>query len=187
MLMYQEEMCTTMLAELKSENPRAFAFFFDLHYGPLCYFAERLVRDQLVAEDIVEETFMKLWDKRYDFENQHGIKAFLYITTRNACINVIKQMQRDTLSQAEMLYLAEKKEGFVLNEMIRTEVLNVVDQELNKLPVQCRTVLKMSYVKGLKNHEIADKLDISIHTVRNQKARGLQILRTKFEGNHLLG
>jgi RNA polymerase sigma-70 factor (family 1) len=184
--MYQEESCTTMLSELKTENPKAFEFFFDRHYNPLCYFAERLVRDQQVAEDIVEETFMKLWNKRTDFENEHGIKAFLYITTKNACINVIKQSQRDNASQAEMLYLAEKKEGFVLNEMIRAEVLRVVDQELNKLPVQCRTILKMSYVKGLKNNEIANKLDISIHTVRNQKARGLQLLRTRFVGNHLL-
>lgn len=185
--MHQEAICSTMLTELKGENPKAFAFFFDLHYSPLCYFAERLVKDQQVAEDIVEETFMKLWDKRADFESEHGIKAFLYITTRNACINIIKQSQRDTVSQAEMLYLAEKKEGFILNEMIRAEVLRVISQELDRLPMQCRTILKMSYVKGLKNHEIADKLEISVHTVRNQKARGLQLLRTKFEGRHLLG
>lgn len=185
--MYQEASCSTMLIELKGQNPKAFAFFFDRHYNPLCYFAERLVRDQQVAEDIVEESFMKLWDKRSDFESEHGIKAFLYITTRNACINMIKQSQRDTLSQAEMLYLAEKKEGFVLNEMIRAEVLRVIGQELNRLPVQCRTILKMSYEKGLKNHEIANKLAISIHTVRNQKARGLQLLRTKFDENQLLG
>lgn len=184
--MYQEDNCTTMLTELKKESQKAFAFFFDRHYNALCYFAERLVRDHLVAEDIVEETFMKLWDKRTSFDNAHGIKAFLYITTRNACINVIKQSQRDNLSQAEMLYLAEKKEGFVLNEIIRAEVLTVIAEELNKLPIQCRTILKMSYVKGLRNHEIADKLDISIHTVRNQKARGIQLLRTKFDGNHML-
>jgi RNA polymerase sigma-70 factor (family 1) len=184
-MMYQEDQCS-MLVELKNESPKAFAFFFDKHYNALCYFAERLVRDQLVAEDVVEETFMKLWDKRTDFDNEHGIKAFLYITTRNACINVIKQSQRDQLSQAEMLYLAEKKEGFVLNEIIRSEVLTVIGEELNKLPIQCRTVLKMSYVKGLKNHEIADKLDISIHTVRNQKARGIQLLRTRFEGSYIL-
>lgn len=185
--MYQEAICSTMLTGLKSENPKAFAFFFDLHYNPLCYFAERLVKDQQVAEDVVEESFMKLWDKRSDFESEHGIKAFLYITTRNACINIIKQSQRDTLSQAEMLYLADKKEEFVLNEMIRSEVLRVIGRELDKLPVQCRTILKMSYVKGLKNHEIANQLDISVHTVRNQKARGLQLLRTKFEGTQLLG
>jgi len=184
--MRQEDRCTTMLTELRKESPKAFAFFFDQHYNALCYFAERLVRDQLVAEDIVEESFMKLWDKRADFENEHGIKAFLYVTTRNACINVIKQMQRDNLSQAEMLYLAEKKESFVLNEIVRAEVLTVIAEELNKLPVQCRTILKMSYVKGLKNHEIADKLDISVHTVRNQKARGIQLLRTKFEGSYIL-
>lgn len=187
--MYQEEICTSpnMLTELKSDNPKAFAFFFDQHYNSLCYFAERLVKDQLLAEDIVEETFMKLWDKRFDFETEQGIKAFLYISTRNACLNIIKQTHRDSQSQAELLYLAEKKEGFVLNEMIRAEVLRVIDKELNKLPVQCRTILKMSFVKGLKNHEIAEKLAISINTVRNQKARGLQLLRTKVDSNELLG
>lgn len=185
--MYQEETCTaTMFEEIKKDNPKAFAFFFELHYNSLCYFAERLIRDPLVAEDLVEETFMKLWAKRLDFENEHGIKAFLYITTKNACINSLKRSRRDSASQAEMLYLAEKKEGFVLNEMIKAEVLNVVSLELDSLPLQCQTILKLCYVRGLKNQEIAAKLDISIQTVKNQKARGMQILRSKFEASHIL-
>lgn len=187
--MYQEEICTSsnLLTELKEDNQKAFAFFFDRHYNALCYFAERIVKDPLVAEDIVEESFMKLWDKRHAFETEHGVKAFLYVTTKNACLNMLKQNQRDYVSQAELLYISEKKESFALNEMIRAEVLGVVGKELNRLPIQCRTILEMSFLNGLKNQEIANKLEISINTVRNQKSRGLQLLRTKFNSNELLG
>lgn len=183
---HQEETCTIEISEeIRKDNAKAFASFFDLHFNAVCYFAERLIKDRLIAEDIVEETFLKLWDKRMEFENTYRMKAFLYITTKNSCINYIRQQKKESQSHAEILYLAEKRESFALNEMIRAEVLNVLSNELNSLPTQCRTILKM-YVNGMKNHEIAEKLDLSVNTVRNQKARGLQLLRNSLEGNYML-
>lgn len=167
------------MASLKAGNSQVMITFFDLYYAPLCFFAYRLIRNRPAAEDIVEDSFMKLWKKHTDFESVQNIKAFLYITTRNACLNFLKQHQRDSASIRELAYLASEKEDHILNSMVRTEVLREIYQEIEKLPAQSRKVFKMSILENMKNQDIARQLDISIHTVKNQKMRAMQLLRTK--------
>ena len=75
-------------------NQRSFSSIFNTYYASLCFFAERMILDKQEAEDIVEETFVKLWRLHANFETMQNIKAFLYITTKNACLNYIKQSDR---------------------------------------------------------------------------------------------
>lgn len=167
----------TMMDHLRSGKAEAMIPFFDLFYSRLCYFAERLIRNRPAAEDIVEDSFLKLWKKHADFGSIQNIKAFLYITTRNACLNFLKQTQRDEASKKELAYLSVEMEDFVLNNMIRSEVLQEIHREIEKLPTQSRKVFKMSVLENMKNQEIAIALDISVHTVKNQKMRAMQLLR----------
>ncbi|WP_164735435.1 RNA polymerase sigma-70 factor [Pseudoflavitalea rhizosphaerae] len=166
-----------MVEELRNGNSQAMISFFNLYYAPLCYFAERMIHDRQAAEDIVEDTFMKLWKKHTDFASIQNIKAFLYITTRNACLNLLKQYQRDAVSRKELAYLNGDSDDFVLNSIIRTEVMAEIYRQIEKLPTQSRKVLKMSVFENMRNHEIAAALDVSIHTVKNQKVRAMQLLR----------
>ncbi|MBO9203976.1 MULTISPECIES: RNA polymerase sigma factor [Niastella] len=171
---------------LKNGGPEALQTLLKQFYSPLCLFAERLLTDRAAAEDIVGESFIKLWNKRSDFETTQNIKAFMYITVRNACLNHLKQAKRDSLSKKQLAYLMGEKEEFVLNEMIRAEVLKEIMQEINNLPEQCRKVLKMGYLEGLRNQEIANLLNISIHTVRNQKVRAIQLLKIRLRDRDVL-
>jgi RNA polymerase sigma-70 factor (family 1) len=175
-----------LITDLKNGKASALNTLFRQYYAPLCLFATRLTKDAAASEDIVGETFVKFWSKHGNFESEDNIKAFLYISVRNACLNFIKQLQRAAVTQKQMAYLAEEKEGFVLNEMVRAEVVKEIMTEIDKLPAQCQKIFKMSYLEGLKNDEIAVLMRISIHTVRNQKIRALQLLKTKFVGRNLL-
>ena len=170
----------------KKGDPRALQVIFKQFYGPLCLFAERMLRDRPAAEDIVGDTFLKLWNRHTDFENLQNIKAFLYITTRNASLNMLKQMQRESLSKKQLAYLSGDKEGFILNEMVRAEVLREINREIENLPEQCRKIFKMSFFDGKKNQEIASMLEISVHTVKNQKARAIQLLRVRLPDRNLV-
>jgi RNA polymerase sigma factor (sigma-70 family) len=127
-----------------------------------------------------------LWNRHTDFENLQNIKAFLYITTRNASLNKLKQMQRESLSKKQLAYVSGDKEEFILNEMIRAEVLREIHTEIEKLPEQCRKIFKMSFFDGKKNQEIASMLEISVHTVKNQKARAIQLLRVRLPDRNLV-
>jgi RNA polymerase sigma-70 factor (ECF subfamily) len=171
---------------LKKGGPDALQSLLKQFYSPLCLFAERLVADRAAAEDIVGESFIKLWNKRGDFESTQNIKAFMYITVRNACLNYLKQAKRDSLNQKQLAYLTGEKEEFILNEMIRAEVLKEIMNEINNLPEQCGKVLKLAYLEGLKNQEVAKVMNISVHTVKNQKARAIQLLKTRLRDRDLM-
>ena len=177
--MRQLDLRNDLIAELKAGSTKAFDHFFRQFYAPLCLFAERILKDQGAAQDIVEETFVKLWNKHTDFETALNIKAFLYITTRNACLNQLKALQRERLNKKQLAYISDHNEDFVLNEITRTEVLREIYLEIENLPTQCKKIFKMSYLEGLKNHEIAEQMHISINTVKNQKVRALQLLKLR--------
>ena len=170
----------------KKGDPRALQVIFRQFYAPLCLFAERLLHDRPAAEDIVGDTFVKLWNRHADFENLQNVKAFLYITTRNASLNLLKQMQREMLSKKQLAYVSGSQEGFILNEIVRNEVLMEINREIENLPGQCRKIFKMSYFEGRKNQEIANMLAISVHTVKNQKSRAIQLLRVKLPDRNLV-
>lgn len=172
---------TDIVYELKKGNTQALHAVHDLYYAALRNFAAGLLSDPVAAEDIVIDVFVILWKKHEDFETLQNIKAFLYISTRNACINQIKKTQRDSEMKTGLRnYLSADSEEFVLNEMIRAEVLQQIYDAVESLPSQCRKVFKSCYVEGMSNAEVAEQLSISINTVKNHKAKALGLLRLKF-------
>ena len=170
-----------IVSDLKKGSTRALHAVHDLYYPALRSFAMSLVGDVLAGEDIVAEVFVTLWKKHQDFKTIQNIKAFLYISTRNACINHLKKLQRDTVMKTALTeYLSTEHESFALNEMIRAEVLQQIYEAIEALPSQCGKVFKMCYVEGLSNSEVAERFAISINTVKNHKVKALGLLRFKF-------
>lgn len=175
-----------IMEALRKGEPEALQSLLELFYGALCLFAERMVTDRQAAEDIVGEAFIKLWKRRDNFATVQNIKAFLYISTRNAALNLLKQAKRESLSKKQLAYLSEEQGAFVLNDMVRAEVLREILQEIDKLPEQCGKVLKLGYLQSMKNQEIATMLNISVHTVKNQKARAIQLLKIRLRDRDLM-
>ena len=181
------ELNPDLINEFQKGDPHAFTYFFQLHYRPLCYFASQLVGNQQDAEDIVKDTYVKLWQKHPDFATPQNIKAFLYITTRNACLNFLRHLQVKESSRKELLYLEEEKgQELIINQMIRAELMQEIYTEIEKLPEKRRMVFKMAYLEGLKNDEIADQMRISIHTVKEHKGKALQFLRLRFSDKNII-
>ena len=176
-----------LIDQFKKGDSGAFASFFHLHYRPLCYFAVQLVSDHAEAEDIVKDTFVKLWHKHEDFESGEAIKAFLYITTRNACLNFIRHLKVKDTFRKELSYLEEGKgEEMILNQLIHAELLREIYQEIEKMPEKRREVFRLAYFDGLRNEEIADVLHISIHTVKEHKGKALTFLRSRFSNGQII-
>lgn len=157
----------------------AFATLFKQYYAPLVYFARKIISDPLAAEDIVTETFLKFWQKQQHFTCDKPVKAFLYISTRNACINHLQTTRYQAREKKTLRSMTDDSVDFVLNEITRAEVLREVFYLVESLPIQCRKIVLMSYVVGLSNRQIARRLQLSEHTVRNQKYRGIHLMRVK--------
>lgn len=172
----------------------AFATIYKLQYPAIYYYARHFVPDAQDARDITTETFVKLWKLRANFDNIHKISTFLHITTRNACIDVLRHKKWKAGKQQQLIQLLmEDDEAMIarnnspmaaatrfVHGLAEGELLNRIYAAIEKLPPQRKAIFKMSFLEGMKNGEIAGHLQISVQTVLNQKTIALKYLRTLF-------
>jgi RNA polymerase sigma-70 factor (ECF subfamily) len=168
------------LTAFNQGNSRAFQVIFENYNRLLFTCAIQLVKDKEQAEDIVSESFTKLWQRHDVFQTEEHIKAFLFVTTRNASLNYLRHIQRKTASQNELSYLQrDKDDQDVITDMIEGELLKMIYPMIETLPNKCRTIFKLIYFEDASTDEVAEKLHITPRNVLNQKRRALQLLKKK--------
>jgi RNA polymerase sigma-70 factor, ECF subfamily len=165
------------LSALKTGDITAFEMLFRNYYQPLCNYAYTFVQDRDEAEEIVQSTFMSVWEKREALEIRTAVKPYLYAMVRNACLNVIKHEKIKQVHAAGELAVAERSVESVTRTVVAAELEDKIQEALLKLPEQCRLVFKLSRFEELKYAEIASQLNISIKTVENQMGKALKIMR----------
>ena len=166
--------------EFHKGNESSLAYFFKEHHRSLCYFATKIVNDELQAEDIVADCFIKLWDRRESFETPEKVKAFLYIACRNNCLNYLRDQKRRTAAQELYFQQLDQDSEEFLYEIIDTEIVDILAREIESLPGKCREVFKLIYLEGKNTDEIAGVLGLNVQTVRNHKTRAIELLRAQF-------
>jgi len=167
-------------ASFREGNEEALAHFFKLHNKSLCFFANRLVQDAVEAEDIVSDCFLKLWKRHKDFETSSNIKSFLYVSCRNACLDYLKHLKVKSAAQQNYFSQLTQSEETILYTIMEAEFLEILSQEIELLPEKCREIFKLIYFEGKKTDQIALDLELSVQTVRNQKTRAVELLKTAF-------
>jgi len=173
---------------------KGFEYFFNLYYNQLSCYASRMVKgDPHTIEDLIETSFIKIWETRHTF-TQHSprvIKAWLYTTLRRDCIRHINNVRT---KRNKLVDFSFNEEDEYDNEGKRTDMpqpieprpidANLIKSEVVRLveglPPACRQIIKLLYFDELSVNDIADLLDLSISTIKNQKARGLMLLRNKY-------
>jgi RNA polymerase sigma-70 factor (family 1) len=151
-------------------------FFFQQYYTQLCYFAGTLLNDDFLAQEITSDAFTKLWQSRQSLATEGSIKAWLYSTVRNASIDHLRKVKRLRVSESG-LQSATTIEQSVLHTIIQTETIDYIIQTIGKLPPQCGRIFRLFYLHGKSYNEIAQELNLSPQTVRNQKQRAAKLLR----------
>lgn len=159
-----------------------FSAVFEQYYGTLCYYAERMQLAPDDAEDVVSAVFLKLWNRLDPFRDLNHLQAFLYRSTRNACLDHLKQSTREKERQLVFLLESEHFGSEESQELIRLEVLRAVYLEIKNLPEQMGRIISMSYIEGRRNEEIAAELGLSTQTIKNQKSRALAMLKLRLSG-----
>lgn len=167
-----------LIAAFQGGCEKAFSQIYDTFYGPIYYFTLRILDNDGEAQEVTADTFYKLWKLRANFETMENMKAFLYVTSRNASLNVIRQRKEYNRRYEDLNYfLAQHADGPSMQDEVKAEVLKQVLEEIENLPQQCRRILQFSFIRGLKNNEIADQMGLTLQTVKNQKTRGLRMLK----------
>ena len=174
-----------LIANLHYGESEAFRKIFEEYHARLCFFASKLLPQGIAPEDVVQDTFIKLWEKRQEFDSIGSIQAFLYISVKNHCLNLFKHDK--VVKKFSSLPHQEVQEEIIMSRIMEAEVLEKVYKALETLPEGCQNVLQLSYFEGLKNREVAAYLRISVNTVKTQKKRALSLLRIAFKATSLFG
>jgi RNA polymerase sigma-70 factor (family 1) len=168
-----------LVEEFSKGNQKAFAKLFHEFYPALCFYALGFTNDHAAAEDIVEEAFIVVWDKRESFDHYKVLRSFLYTSVRNACLNLIKRKARHSAHERRIAVSAELTESSILENMVRAEVFRDVYLAFEKLPPKCREIFSLIFFEGKNIRDVAAELKLSVNTVKAQKRRGLLLLRNK--------
>ena len=166
-------MSDNTITDFQNGDKESYRLLFNLLYPLMCLYAKKFLGDYNDAEDITQEVFIELWHQHSKFESLNQIKAFLYLSIKNRCLNFKKHLvikenyARTTLSNDELL----------LDEfLIETEVVHHINNAIINLPEQQKQIILLG-LQGLKNNEIAESLQISINTVKLQKKIAYRKLR----------
>jgi len=171
-----------LITAFREGDPAAANAIFIRHFRPVCLFVERFTHSVEAAEDVVADTFIKLLERKDRFISLDGIRAFLYTAARNAAINRFQADRRHTAAHRQLEYLLNQdteNEEMLQEEIVRMEVLAAIYREVEYLPGKCREIFKYIFFEGLSSEDIAGRMGIAVQTVRNQKARAIQLLKVQ--------
>ncbi|WP_369410833.1 RNA polymerase sigma-70 factor [Desertivirga brevis] len=160
-------------------NDHAFERMFKEHYKALHAYANVMLRDEDLAEEIVQNVFLKLWERREGLNVEISVKAYLYKMIHNACLNYFKHNKTKAKYEDYAVHSMAGESNKASQRLELKELEQKIGEALNELPQQCRVIFQMSRFEELKYKEIADQLGLSIKTVENQMGKALKIMRTK--------
>ncbi|WP_308991024.1 RNA polymerase sigma-70 factor [Mariniflexile litorale] len=170
------------LSLLKKGDTNTFKIIFDTYYKRLYAFSLQYTEDSFAAEEIVEETLLKLWQKRHKLEKIENLKSYLYSMVRNASIDHLKKEKKFVRLDTKKHDAISLKEQFIIEE----ETHAILFQALETLPTKCRKVFELSCLDGIKYKDIAEDLQISINTVKSQRARAIGLLKLYLKNHHFI-
>lgn len=174
-----------ILKELSNGDAKSLKILFDTFYPSLCNYAFQFLNDYDMAEEVVQNLFVKIWEKRSTLDIETSVKNYLFRSVRNQCINLIqhekvKQLHAQKIKEA--LFTEEASESYYLD----AEMAIRIESAIETLPEKRREIFRLSREDGLKYREIAEKLEISVKTVETQMGLALKALRDKFRNSLLL-
>ena len=159
---------------------KGFAHYFHQYYNTMLFFADGIIKDKDAAKDIVEESFLRLWEKRQTLQSQGFIKSYLYSTVKNFCLQKIRNEKRHKLHHERIHYLSDKLASSAHEHLVRTELFYLLSDAINELPPAIGKVIRLTYIDGKDYNEISQELGRSKETIRKQKTRGIELLKKKF-------
>lgn len=166
---------------IKEGNASAFEMIFRTYYQSLCNYAYSFLSDKDEAEEVVQATFITIWEKRASVSIDTSFKSYLYRAVRNSCLNVIKHEKVKQQHASYQVAYSESSVESVSQTVQASELENKIQEAMKVLPEQCRLVFQLSRFEELKYAEIAEQLQISVKTVENHMGKALKIMREQLK------
>jgi RNA polymerase sigma-70 factor, ECF subfamily len=175
-----------ILEGITNGDKKIFDLVFKKYYSGLCTFANDYLRSLDIAQEIVQEVFLYLWENRGRLQIQISLKAYLYRSVYNRCMNYIrdntslsyKKINIDQLkNQSDLLFI--EIPDTIFDTSFSDQIEQELEQTIEGLPEQCKMIFRLSRYENLSYPEIAHHLDISLSTVKTQMSRAMNKLHEK--------
>jgi len=171
---------------IRSEEKYAFHELFN-RYAPRIYkFAFSYLKNRSDAEEIVQNVFLKIWEKRYSIKASENIKAFIFTITANKIYDFIRRRNIEHAFHNYTMLNQGNNENNSWNSIVYKEVQQTIFNLANKLPSQQKKVFNLSKMEGLTNDEIAIKMGLSKRTVENDLYRAVLFLKQNFKNESFI-
>ncbi|MCH8525147.1 MAG: RNA polymerase sigma-70 factor [Balneolales bacterium] len=164
-----------LAALIRDGDKEAFRRFFDLHQSALMRFLRSRNIPQETAEDLVQQAFLTLWDKRANIDVSKSLRSFLFTVAYNRMLNTIRNTKGKTVGLANTP--DESDHQTPETQAMASEAMQAMHLRLAAMPEKRRTVFDLCYLQGLSHKEISEVMDISTKTVENHMAIALRELR----------
>lgn len=164
-----------LLQRFHQGDPAALGELSDQFSPALIGFASRLLHEPFLAGDIVQDVYIKLWQRKAAFDSLEGIKKYLFVSTRNACINQNEKFRVRRGHTPSSAIDADPDEA--MRKLILSEYLGLIYQIISAMPEKQQQVFYLSFEEGLSPEEIAQQLNIPRQTVKNRKVEVYKTLR----------
>ena len=173
------------LQGVNSKDPHAWKELYRSFYGALCNHAIGIVSDKTVAEDIVQECFITIWNTSLYFPQVQALTAYLYRSVHNNALKYLRDKTTDDARLQKWYEEQEEVEDSYFYQAIEEELIRKLREKIVPLPEQRKTILLLS-IDGLSIQEIAEQLNISVNTVKTQKKRAYAYLKKHLQGGYLI-
>lgn len=163
---------------LNKDREEEFEKVFKKHFKSLHAYACTIVRDDMMAEEMVQNVFCRLWEKTDQIQIRESVSGYLYRSVYHESLNYLKHLKVRDAYQTYAINQVENTNNTSHNIELR-ELEEHLEIALKELPEKCRTIFQMSRFEELKYQEIADRLELPVKMVENQMGKALRLLRIK--------
>ena len=174
-----EQTSTAIVRSLAPGAEAAFEQLFKTHFRGLHAYAITILKDEKMGEEIVQNVFYKLWEKRDQLEIESSPRAYLYKAVYHDCLNHIKHKKVRSAHAMHVVRHSSEQVENASGKVLQGELKEHIRAAMNELPEQCRTIFQMSRFDGFKYQEIADEMGLSVKTIENQMGKALKLMRQK--------
>ncbi|WP_316802965.1 RNA polymerase sigma-70 factor [Pedobacter nototheniae] len=172
-----------LLLKLKDGDPSAFAEIYNQYRSKILVYAAALCKSADLAEEIVQEVFIKIWQKRSQINTDRLFSAYIKKITLNHVLNHLKKVSREKALQKELFGYIEVLRNSTEEKLFEKELLKTYDEAISNLPPQKKLIYHMSRTEELSHDEIAKKLNISKNTVKNHMVEATRFIRNYVSKN----
>jgi len=167
------------IENIQKGDEESFEFLFKKYYLPLTRFAWRYVNSKAIAEELVQEIFTIIWEKRKDLDTTGSVRSYLYKSVRNLSINQLNHHELKNRYDRQWTSQRENPEITFHDEIREEQIRHAIATAIEELPPRSKMTYKLHRYDGLTYGEIAEVMEVSVKTVESQMTRTLKILRER--------